>query len=422
MKVVFKPLILLIILSCILIACGGGSSENSASNRQLYSFSQGSVGFYYNPPTLVDNHVYIGTSRGAGYSVAPANFFFRLDSSLNKVWEYPLGNKEVRGGAALDSFGNVYFVVEDAREENTISKFYLYSLDNNGIFRWSRLIVSYGGAGGMSNPAIAADDTIYVGGDKFYAYDVNGNEKWNYRVNDNASFMQIMNAPVVDPDGNIYFSANGYVISLDSAGTERWLSPTTGEFYSSPVFSTDYSKIFVGSGEKVLCLEAGTGSKVWEFIAAGLAGRFGAFRATPAVDSNNNVYIGTKDNNQSIFYAIKADGSGLLWKKTIGADLYSSPAIGDDNTVYVGSEIAGGLRLHALDMSTGITKWAAALRADVTWSSPALSDTGILYIASMDYDGSGGGVYAFRTGSTGLLTGAGSPRFHEGNLNTGRRE
>ena len=416
--------IFLLLLSCILlIGCGRGRGVDGGHNggtteRLLYSFSQGSAGFYYNPPTLVGNYIYIGTSRGFLYDVASDNYFFKLNLNLTKVWEYPLGNKEVRGGATLDGSGNIYFVIEEGRlkGDNSNSKLYLYSLDNNGVFRWSKIITSSVSSMGMPNPAIAADNTIYIGGDKFYALDTSGNEKWNYGNN-----MTIMNAPIIDPNGNIYFSANGSVISLDQNGTERWTFATSGEFFSSPAFSVDYSKIFVAVENKVYSLETSTGNKVWEFTPTGMVGWF---RATPAVDDNNNVYIGTKADNNSVFYAIKADGSGILWKNEIGADLYSSPALGNDNTVYVGSEFSGGsgIRFHALDMTTGNTKWSASLSADPTWSSPAISDKGTLYIASMDYLGTGGGVYAFRTDSTGLLPNAGSPRFHGGNSNTGRRE
>jgi outer membrane protein assembly factor BamB len=420
MKKLFAHVVWFSLLIISLIACGGGgggdSGAGTASNRLLYSFSQGSTGFYYNPPTLVGNYIYIGTSRGFLYDVATTNYFLKLNLNLTKVWEYPLGNKEVRGGATLDSAGNIYFAMEDGRlsGNNSNSKLYLYSLDNNGVFRWSKQIASSVFNMGMSNPAIAGDDTIFIGGNKFYALDKSGNEKWTYGNN-----MTIMNAPILDPNGNIYFSASGSIISLDQNGGQRWSFATSGEAISSPAFSVDYSKVFVGVGNKVYCLQTSTGIKVWEFTPAGVAG---TFRATPAVDNNNNVFIGTKADTNSVFYAIKSDGSGLLWNNAIGADLYSSPALGTDNTVYVGSEYSGGRRLHALDMTTGNTKWSASLGADATWSSPAITTTGTLFIASMDYLGAGGGLYAFRTDSTGLLPNAGSSRFHGGNSNTGRRE
>ncbi len=413
------PIFLAVLLILLILAGLISPTYAKADGSLLYSFSQSSVGFYYNPPTLVDNYIYIGTSRCLGCSVASDNHFFKLNLDLTKAWEYSLGNKEVRGGATLDSKGNIYFVVEEGRltGDNRNSILYLYSLDNNGAFRWSKIITPSGcGCNvGMSNPAISVDDTIYIGGSKFYAFDANGNEKWTYENN-----MIIMNAPIIDPNGDIYFSTSWGVISLNPNGVARWFLSTAGLLYaSSPAFSTDYSKIFIGVGNKIYCLQTSTGIKVWEFTPPGM---IGDFRATPAVDSNDNVYIGTKADNSSVFYAIKSDGSGLLWSNAIGADLYSSPALGNDNTLYVGSEYSSGKRLHALDMTTGNTKWSSsALGADATWSSPAITNTGTLYIASMDYMGSGGGVYAFRTDSTGLLPNAGSARFHGGNENTGRR-
>lgn len=390
------------------------------SGTVLKSFSQGSGGYYYNPPTLVSKYLYIGTCRKLYSDPANDNYFFKLDHTLNKVWEYSLGNKEVRGGATLDSAGNIYFVVEEGRlyGDTSNSILYLYSLDNYGNKNWSRQITSSVYHMGMSNPAISVNDAIYIGGDKFYAFDTDGNELWSEPYGNN---MTIMNAPIIDPDGNIYFSAQGSVISLNQNGQERWTFDTSGEFLSSPAFSQDYSKIFVAVGNKVFCLGASEGVQLWEFPPPGMEVG-GTFRATPAVDDNDNVYIGTKDGLNSVFYAINADGSNILWEQLIGADLYSSPALGNDNTVYVGSEYSAGNRLHALDMTTGDIKWSATLDADVVWSSPAISNAGILYVAAMVEDNTTGTVYAFKADPSGLLPDAGSPRFHEGNASTGRRE
>jgi outer membrane protein assembly factor BamB len=165
------------------------------------------------------------------------------------------------------------------------------------------------------------------------------------------------------------------------------------------------------------CLATADGSPIWSFAPGS-----GLFRATPAVDAEGNVYAGTKDNAASVFYAIKADGSGLLWSNPVGADLYSSPALGDDGAIYFASEFAAGARLHALDRATGQALWKSELPADSTWSSPAIDDDGTLYVATMAFgSGAPGAVVAFDTDSTGLLAGAGSPRFHGGNASTGRR-
>ena len=409
----------------------------------LSSFTQGDGGYYYNPPTLVNDHIYIGTSRKRELALAQENFFFKLDKYLEKVWEYPLDTKEVRGGATLDSDGNIYFLVEDGRLQDQPysynSTLYLYSLSNPDdpaieapVLRWgSPLQISTSVWWmGMTNPAIIVDDIIYVGGDKVYAFDKDGNEIGS-SVD---SYTNFMNAPIIDPEGNIYFSANGGVVCLEPPNIqghmiEKWAKTFPGQSsMSSPAFSTDHSKIYVGVGQTLYCFNTNQASpaaeELWAYTPQDISGDI---RSTPAVDDNNNVYFGTKENVNSKFYAIHADGSGLLWDAAIeiGADIYSSPALGNNNTVYFGSEYSnGGIRFYALDMADGTIKWSVSLSADVIWSSPALSDQGILYIATKVVENlegflAPGIVYAIKSDSTGLLADAGSPRFHGGNANTG---
>jgi outer membrane protein assembly factor BamB len=393
-------------------------NDSTLSPRLLYSFSPGTIGFYYGPPTLVGDAIYIGTSRGINYPPGTTNAFYKISTRLTKVWEYPLGRLEVRGGAALDGAGNIYFAAEEGRVVGTSnpSVFWLYSLSPSGGLRWTRQIRRVLPVYGMNNPAIGGDNTIYIGGEKFYALDTDGNEKWSWST---SRAELIMNAPIIDDSGNIYYSGQDAVRSLTVAGTLRWSVPTSGEYFSSPAFSRDETRVFVAVQDTVFCLSASDGARVWAFSPPGIVG---VFRATPAVDDEDNVYLGTKADSASVLYAIRADGGGLRWQARIGADLYSSPAIGNDRTLYVGSEYAKGMDLHAIDMETGLTKWSAPLHGDATWSSPALADDGTLYIASIDVNGVGAGLYAFRTESTGLLRNAGSPRFHEGNANTGRRD
>ena len=88
------------------------------------------------------NAIYIGTSRGVEYQPGTANAFYKLSLTLTKLWEYPLGNLEVRGGATLDAAGNIYFTVEEGRLENTSnpSTLWLYSLGGSG--GWTRIFAS----------------------------------------------------------------------------------------------------------------------------------------------------------------------------------------------------------------------------------------------------------------------------------------
>ncbi len=417
-------------------AVGVGGCADDPDPRIITSFRQSApfnystklegAYYYYNSPTVVGNYVYIGTSRKTNEPPGTGNYFFKLDKDLKKVWEYALGYDEVRGGAALDAQGRIYFVVEKDRTfgDSWSGDDFLYCLSNDGQFQWEFPISSPGAvrprygyvAIGMINPAVAADGTIYVGGGKLYALSSSGAEIWEYPA---GSYEEAKNAPIIDPDGNIYFFAEYGLHSLRPDGTQRWQwVGGYGVRYSSPAFSFDYSRIFVAMNLVVYCIDTATGVEIWSFIAPEAMG-YGDFRATPAVDDTGNVYIGSHADRNSALYAIRPDGT-LLWENHLGAEMYSSPALGNDRTVYVGSEFTDGeRRFHAFDMASGAKKWSVKIpgRGDVTWSSPALVEGGVIYVGSMN-----GSVYAIRSDATGLLPNAGSPRFHGGNSSTGRRE
>ena len=79
--------------------------------------------------------------------------------------------------------------------------------------------------------------------------------------------------------------------------------------------------------------------------------------------------------------AYTADGSSavLKWSFTIGCYIYSSPAIGSDGTVYVGSD---DHKVYAINGS-GALKWSFTT-GDVVWSSPAIGSDGTVYVGSGD--------------------------------------
>ncbi len=73
--------------------------------------------------------------------------------------------------------------------------------------------------------------------------------------------------------------------------------------------------------------------------------------------------------------------------------MFSSPAIGSDGTVYVGS---ADKKLHAIHGKTGVKLWEFETRWAVT-SSPAIGSDGTVYVGSNDKK-----LYAIKTDSKGL--------------------
>ena len=83
----------------------------------------------------------------------------------------------------------------------------------------------------------------------------------------------------------------------------------------------------------------------------------------------------------------------VLWEFETGADVRSSPAIGSDGTVYVGSG-SDDKKVYALDGKSGAKKWEFETEGGV-YSSPAIGSGGTLYVGSWDK------VYAIKTDSQG---------------------
>ena len=69
------------------------------------------------------------------------------------------------------------------------------------------------------------------------------------------------------------------------------------------------------------------GDVIWEFETGDMV------QSSPAIGSDATIYVGSYDNK---LYAINPDGS-KKWAFETGDEVHSSPAIGSDGTIYVGS-------------------------------------------------------------------------------------
>jgi outer membrane protein assembly factor BamB len=94
------------------------------------------------------------------------------------------------------------------------------------------------------------------------------------------------------------------------------------------------------------------------------------------------VYVGSGGPTDAgrRLYAINPDGS-LKWAYSTGGDVHSSPAVGADGTVYVGSSYPVA-KLYAIH-SDGSLKWAYTT-GDWVRSSPAIGADGTVYVGSWD--------------------------------------
>ncbi|MGA1842246.1 MAG: PQQ-binding-like beta-propeller repeat protein [bacterium] len=97
--------------------------------------------------------------------------------------------------------------------------------------------------------------------------------------------------------------------------------------------------------------------------------------SSPVIGADGIIYIGSYDGH---IYALNPD-STLKWSFYTIDGIYSTPALGIDGTVYVGSRDG---QVYAID-SNGSLKWTYQTGCWVE-SSPAIGDDGTIYVGSYD--------------------------------------
>jgi len=122
------------------------------------------------------------------------------------------------------------------------------------------------------------------------------------------------------------------------------------------------------------------GTIIWTFKAGG------GIESSPAIGLDGTIYVGSHDG---YLYAVNPDGT-LKWKTKLATPIEkehyghlisigSSPAIGEDGTIYIASQ---DQYLHAVS-SQGKEKWKFSIGHSFdAWASPVIGEDGTIYITS----------------------------------------
>jgi len=209
----------------------------------------------------------------------------------------------------------------------------------------------------------------------------------------------------VGEDGVVYFSTltNGAikakVTALYPNGTVKWtFEPLVGGFSSNmwcmPILEPEDNTLLIGSDAGVFYgVDAATGVENWNYSVSAPAGTDKRIRSTAAFNyiglTQPNVYFHCNDG---YLYAFKARNGTFKWKKATGNNggpppsnpdhlepWSSSPVIGADGTVYVGS--ADG-KVYAFNPITGANKWPSPVVLKATPTDPAAPIEATIAIAA----------------------------------------
>lgn len=226
-----------------------------------------------------------------------------------------------------------------------------------------------------SSPAVASDGTVIIGSFDFNLYGVDGQTgdiKWTYSMG-----KAIQSSPVLAPDDMVIIgSENGMVAAVDgTTGKVLWKVVVCvdggGSLYASPALSNDNSRVYIA------CYNAGmfglnrqTGKIDWTTPLKNVM-------SSPAVGLEDTVFIGSDDN---CLHALHGATGALLWKYETNNDVESVPSTDANGVVYFGSNDGN---LYALDGPTGTLLWQFEAGGYV-WSAPGLSPDGTVYIGAAD--------------------------------------
>ncbi|GAB6162858.1 hypothetical protein JCM12298_20180 [Desulfothermus naphthae] len=174
-----------------------------------------------------------------------------------------------------------------------------------------------------------------------------------------------------DPDGSITtykwdFDGDGTFDQETTTGTVTYTYTDLGTYYPVVKVVDDDGQWTISLPQKITVVKAGT--LKWKFKTED------SITSSPTIGGDGTIYVGSKDN---YLYAINPDGT-LKWKFKTGVVHFSSPAIGEDGTIYVGSE---DNYLYAINPD-GTLKWK--FKAGDWLISPAIGEDGTIYVGSGD--------------------------------------
>jgi outer membrane protein assembly factor BamB/chitodextrinase len=333
-----------------------GLSSNQTAHVDgtvLWKFTTGDV-IATSPAIDLDGTIYIGSQDGYMYALYP-------NGTLK--WKYRTGGTfpGIDSSPTIGADGTIYVGASDQK---------LYAFNPNGTIKWTYL------TGGMiySSPCIAADGTIYVGCPKtgppfinqFYAITPWGELKWSYTPDGG-----IWESAAIALDGTIYVgSSDRYMYAFYPNGTLKWSYLTGGEIKSTPAIGNDGS-IYFGSYDNKLYSLYPNGTLKWSFVTGD------DVRGFPSIGPDGTIYIGSFDKN---VYALNPNGT-LKWNYTTAGQIYKGGVvIGADGILYFGSRDKNMYALYP----DGSLKWKVNIGYTVH-SSPAIGPNGTVYIGSFSY-------------------------------------
>lgn len=223
-------------------------------------------------------------------------------------------------------------------------------------------------------PAIGPDSTLYVTGHSGWKQTVlaigpGGTLRWRL------TGINLAGSPTVGPDGTVYvtdMSENLYAID-PATGHVLWnyndpvVASTVGAGFESVAVSNDGGTLYLGRSNLVRALVAGRngGRVIWTHTIVGPPG--GSVVSSPAVGADGTIYVGTVAGSAAgEIEAINPDGSSK-WTYSGPGSYPSTPVVTKDGRVVAGDTSGTLVSLSQASGAVGWTFQAPAQTASSGW-------------------------------------------------------
>jgi outer membrane protein assembly factor BamB len=292
-----------------------------------------------------------------------------------------------------------------------------YKPAGSDVFDWCQPAIVHNEKTGQR--IIILGDGGEIGGGRLYAVDADTHKAvWGPVSFDGP----IGNSPItLSSDGKRgYFgegSKPGKLYCVDTSDghviwTAKGMPSDAGAFMSCGAMAHDERTFYVGSGawpedrsladNRLYAIDTETGRLRWIFRAQSHPGEgesrapnYGSFFCDPAVLANGHIVAATfsghvyclRDNGTSAeklwdFELIDYDAAGYPDTRQFHQEIWGSPAIDADGTIYIGSN-AG--KVHALDPRTGKLKWESERTGGEIFGAPVIGINGEIYVGAEDH-------------------------------------
>ena len=286
-----------------------------------------------------------------------------------------------------------------------------YKPDGSDVFDWCQPAIVHNEETGQR--IIIFGDGDEVGGGRLYAVDADTHKDvWGPVPFDGP----IGNSPAtLSSDGKrVYFgegSKPGKVYCVDTSdGHIRWtatgMPSDAGAFMSCGALSHDERTFYIGSGawpedksladNRLYAVDTATGRMKWVLTSQtharegeSGAANYGSFFCDPAVLADGRIVAATfsghvyciKDHGDRAeqvwdFELISRNATGYASREPFHQEVWGSPAIDADGTIYIGSN-AG--KVHAIDPDTGTLKWETEPTGGEVFGAPIIGADGNIY-------------------------------------------